>query len=153
MTNNPRGNASRTILWAGLIAGCLDLTAAIITTLARGRKPSGMFQAIASGLLGASSFQGGTKTAVLGVFLHFLIAFIWALVYYLASRKVLFLVSQAFVSGILYGAFVYFFMQWVVLPLSAVTFKPTFNVVTGLLVHILCVGLPIALTVKMKSVP
>ncbi len=148
MTPSRRGSSStRTILWAGLIAGCLDLTAAIITTLVNGRKPTAMFRAIASGVLGASSFQGGSKTAALGVLLHFVIAFSWATVYYLASTKLRFLLSQAVVSGVFYGAFVYFFMQHVVLPLSAVTFKPRFHLVTGLLVHIVCVGLPIALTV------
>ncbi len=150
MTFSTRGSTS-TIFAAGLIAGCLDLTAAIITTLARGRAPAGMFRAIASGLLGASAFQGGNTTASLGVFLHFLIAFIWATIYYLASRKLKFLVSQAVVSGILFGSFVYFFMQHVVLPLSAVTFKPKFSFLTGLLVHIVCVGSPIALIVKRYS--
>lgn len=144
-------HAVRAILLAGLVAGCLDLTAAIITTVSRGRKPSGMFQAIASGVLGPDSFRGGTKTAALGVFLHFVIAFGAAVVYYLASRKLTFMVHQALISGVLYGTAVYFFMQRVVLPLSAVTFKPSFALVTGLLVHIFCVGLPIALIIKKYS--
>ncbi len=156
MINPRRSNSAKTVFWAGLLAGCLDLAAAIITTMVRGGRPSRMFQAIASGVLGANSFQGGSRTAALGIFLHFVIALIWATVYYLASRRLSFLVSQAVIFGVLYGVIVYFFMQWVVLPLSAVLFRPSLRpsvLITGVLVHIFCVGLPIALTVRRLSAP
>ena len=145
-------HALRTIFTAGLIAGCLDLAAAIITTLVRGGSPARMLRAIASGLLGASSFQGGWKTSALGVFLHFVIAFGAAAVFYAASRFVRTLVRQPIRAGVLYGMAVYFFMQVIVLPLSALpNFKPSFQasvLVLGILVHIFCVGLPIALVVR-----
>ncbi|MGH9908553.1 MAG: hypothetical protein ACRD8U_23590 [Pyrinomonadaceae bacterium] len=62
-----------------------------------------------------------------------------------------FLVRQAIISGLLYGIAVFFFMNLVVLPLSAVPFKVSFGasqLITGLIVHMLCVGLPIALVVR-----
>ena len=153
-TAQSKGSALRAILWGGLIAGVLDITAAIITTLAYGRSPARMLQGIASGLLGARSFEGGLKTSALGLFLHFVIAFGATIVYYAASRKLTFLVRQAVVSGILYGIAVYFFMQLVVIPLSAIAsrapFRP-FQLALGLIVHILCVGLPIALVVRRFS--
>jgi hypothetical protein len=134
-----------------LIAGVLDITAAIITTLVRGGRPTRMLQSIASGVLGAGSYQGGTKTIALGLMLHFVIALGATAVFYAASRKLRFLVRQAIISGLLYGIAVFFFMNLVVLPLSAVPFKVSFGasqLITGLIVHMLCVGLPIALVVR-----
>ena len=146
--------AFRAILLGWLIAGTLDITAAIITTLAYGRSPARMLQGIASGVLGTRSFEGGLKTSALGLLLHFVIAFGATIVYYAASRKLTFLVRQALVSGTLYGIAVYFFMQLVVIPLSAIAsrapFRP-FQLALGLIVHILCVGLPIALVIRHYS--
>jgi hypothetical protein len=142
------------ILLGGLIAGVLDITAAVVTTLVRGGRPARMLQSIAGGVLGAASFQGGLKTAALGLVLHFVIAFGATAVYYAASRKLTFLIRQPIISGLLYGVAVYFFMNLVVLPLSAVPFKVSFRpslLVTGLIVHMLCVGLPIALVVRRYS--
>lgn len=144
----------RAILSGGLLAGVLDLTAALLTTVWREQSPFRLLQTIASGLLGAASYEGGTRSAALGVALHFLIALAAAAVYYAASRKFLFLVRHAIVAGMLYGVAVYLFMYLVVLPLSAVTFKVSFRpalLAHGLLVHMLCVGLPIALAVRRYS--
>jgi len=147
-----QSNGWRAILWGGLIAGALDLTAACVTNY--WINPVRIMQSIASGLLGADSFTGGAATAALGVFLHFVIAFGATAVFYLASRKFDFLVRQAIVSGLLYGAAVYWFMELVVLPLSAFPGKNRFapeQIIKGLIVHMLCVGLPIALAVRRYS--
>jgi len=56
-----------------------------------------------------------------------------------------------FVVGALYGVAVFWFMQLIVLPLSAIPFKQNFSwpvVATGLIVHVLCVGWPIALAAR-----
>jgi len=134
----------------GLIAGFCDLTYAIAFHSAQGVKPIRIPQSIASGLLGMSSYQGGWATAALGVLLHFTIAFIAAAIYYLASSKLPILVRRAAIFGPLYGAAIYFFMRWVVLPLSAAPhFRPTWTgMTTDFLVHLFLIGLPIALVVK-----
>jgi uncharacterized membrane protein YagU involved in acid resistance len=113
-----------------------------------------MLQSIASGLLGLDSYNRGLKTAALGVVLHFIIATGAAAVFYAASRKLTFLVRQPIISGLIYGIAVYFFMNLVVLPLSAFPHKVTFplsSLIIGLVVHMLCVGLPIALVVRRYS--
>lgn len=143
--------AGRAIFWAGLIAGTLDITAACVTNYARrGTSPVRTLQSVASGLLGPGSFEGGGGTAALGLLLHFVIAFTAATVFYLASRKIRFLVEQPFLAGPLYGIAVYFFMNLVVVPLSAAPF-PIPNNLTGLLIHVFCIGLPIALAVRRHS--
>jgi uncharacterized membrane protein YagU involved in acid resistance len=143
---------TQAILWGGLSAGALDLLAAFATSAPRGVTPLRVMQSIASGLLGARAFQaltqGGYKTAALGVVLHFIIALGAATVFCLASLRLRFLVGRLWLNGALYGVAVYWFMQLVVLPLSAIPFKQNFSwpvVTRGLIVHVLCVGWPIAL--------
>jgi hypothetical protein len=146
-----RTNALPAILWGGLSAGILDIVAAFI----RWGKPEQLLQGIASGLLGPQAFQGAWGTAALGLALHFVIAFGAAAVYYLASRKLVFLRQKAVTWGFFYGIVVYMFMSWVIVPLSAfpkskTTFSPI-GLVLSLLTHTLCVGLPIALAVRRYS--
>src|SRR6185369_5123224 len=142
------------IFWGGLIAGTLDITAAFLTAWLRaGIGPVRLLQFVASGLLGPEASQGGAKTAVLGLALHFLIATIWTVVFYLASRKWLFLIERPVMFGLLYGIAVYTFMNFVVLPLSRVPPRPMTAIGTtiGLLTIIFCIGLPIALVMRRFS--
>jgi len=145
-----QGNSALGILCGGLIAGTMDITAAILTYKARNNVPPiRILQSVASGLLGNDAFTGGARTAALGLFLHFVIAFGATAVFYLASRKMPWLVDNAVIAGILYGIVVQQFMQQVVLPLSAFH-KAPFNfsaLLIGIVTHVICVGLPIALAV------
>lgn len=142
------------IFWGGLIAGTLDICAAFLTAwLRRGIGPVRLLQFVASGLLGPASFEGGAKTAVAGLALHFLIATIWTIIFYLASRKWLSLIERPVMFGLLYGIAVYTFMNFVVLPLSLVARQRITAVGTtiGLLTIMFCIGLPIALIVRRFS--
>ena len=142
------------IFWGGLIAGTLDISAAFLTAwLRRGITPGAVLRFVASGLIGQAAFQGGTKAALLGLALHFLIATTATVVFYLASRKMLFLVERPVHFGLLYGVAVYLFMNFVVLPLSLVPKGPmtVSGFIIGLLTIMFCVGLPIALIVRRYS--
>lgn len=145
------------ILCGGLIAGILDLTAACVSSWFRaGVSPLRVMQSIASGLLGGESFTGGARTAVLGVALHFLIATVATAVFYLASQWLRFLVEHPITAGLLYGVAVYMFMNFVVLPLSAVPQRgtpPLSGRIIGLLIIMFFVGLPIAAVVRWFSRP
>lgn len=139
------------ILLGGAIAGTLDITYATVFSSLRGTPALRVWQSVASGLLGSAAFSGGVKTAMLGLVLHFSIAVLFAAIFYCASRGLPFLARQAFVSGPLYGAAIYALMNLVVLPLSRFPYKPKFPPVvfiTGLLVHMFCIGLPIALAAR-----
>jgi uncharacterized membrane protein YagU involved in acid resistance len=109
-----------------------------------------LLQGIASGLLGPKAFDGGLAMALLGLLCHFVIAFGAATVYFVASRAIRILIDHAVVSGVLYGVVVYFFMNRIVLPLSAAARRP-FSMklmIIGVIIHIFCVGLPISLSVR-----
>jgi hypothetical protein len=128
----------------GLIAGTLDLTQACILF---GRD---IPLAIAGGLLGRQAFQGGVGTYALGVFLHFFIACTAAAVYYLISRRLLFLAQYPLVCGLFFGAAVEEVMRLVVLPLSALHARGPYtlhDLILGLLVHMVVIGLPISFSV------
>jgi hypothetical protein len=146
-------NATLALLWAAFACGVLDITAALVVYGFFGLKPMRLLQGIASGLLGPKAFSGGLATAVLGVLCHFLIAFGAAAVYLVASRALGFLIEHAVVSGVLYGVAVYFFMNRIVLPLSAAAKRPfSFQMmIVGVVIHIFCVGLPISLSVRRFS--
>ncbi len=151
LEKNP--NAMLAVLWAGFACVVLDITAAFVVYGFFGAKPVPLLQGIASGLLGPKAFDGGLATALLGLLCHFVIAFGAATVYFVASRALRVLVDQAVVFGALYGVAVYFFMNRIVLPLSAVAKRP-FSLklmIVGVVIHIFCVGLPISLSLRRFS--
>jgi hypothetical protein len=140
-----RGNGLLAIAVGGGIAGTLDLLQACI--LFGWRIPL----VIAAGLLGRSAFQGGAGTYVLGVLLHFFIACSAAAIYYGASRKLRFLVEHPLVCGLFFGAAVEDVMSFVVLPLSALHARGPYrlhDLLLGLGVHMVVVGLPISYSVR-----
>ncbi len=140
-----KGNALLAIGVGGLVAGALDLTQACI--LFGWDIPL----AIAAGLLGKQAFQGGAGTYVLGVLLHFFIACSAAAVYYAASRKLDFLTEHPFICGLFFGAAVEEVMNLVVLPLSALHARGPYqlrDLILGLVVHMVVIGLPISFSVR-----
>jgi hypothetical protein len=141
---------ARAILLAGLIAGVLDIAAALILSAQQGVRPVRVFQFIASGVLGNSAFRGGQAATALGLALHFGIALGAAGVYWAASRVFLFLIEHPVFAGLLYGIVVYFFMNLVVVPLSAVAQRPFVPSLAMINVHMVCVGLPIALVLSRR---
>ena len=129
----------------GLVAGTLDLTQACI--LFGWDIP----KAIAGGLLGPTALHGGAGIYLLGVMLHFFIACSTAATYYFASRRLHFLVEHPLVCGLFFGAAVEEVMNLVVLPLSALHARGPYelrDLIQGLLVHMVVVGLPIAFSVR-----
>ena len=150
-----RSQGLRTILYAGLIAGAMDITAALINSKLHGGAAVRVLQSIAGGLLGRDAYQGGWKTAALGFVLHFCIATIWAAIYYAASLKLPLLTRQAVWCGLVYGVVVYLAMYSIVLPLSAlrlpVLVQAPAAMLAGILIHLCCIGLPIALVTRWQS--
>jgi hypothetical protein len=139
------------ILIGGAIAGALDITYAIGFSALRGVAPIRILQSVASGLVGAPAFEGGVPVAALGLVLHFCIALLWAAIFYLASGAIPFLTRHPVVAGLFYGFLIYAVMNLVVVPLSAFPRKlsfPLMVLVTGILVHMFCIGLPISLAVR-----
>jgi uncharacterized membrane protein YagU involved in acid resistance len=151
-TNSP----AKTILLAGFIAGCCDITAALIVYCTMvPLTPMRLLQGIAAGILGRqAAYAGGAKTASLGLLCHFVIALGAAAVYFTLTRMLPFLNRTNLVlSAALWGTIVYFFMQYVVLPLSRIG-MPRFNLkftIIGLVIHFFCIGLPITAITRRQN--
>ena len=129
----------------GLVAGTLDLTQAVILF------GKNIPLAIAAGLLGPQAFHGGAGTYILGVLLHFFIACSAAAIYFAVSRKLKFLTEYPFVCGLFFGVAVQLVMSLVVLPLSALHAMGPYtysDLISGFLVHMITIGLPISFSMQ-----
>ena len=152
--NSRRWSPGQAILAGGLIAGALDITYAIVLWWLRAKvSPMRILQSVAAGLLGKASYEGGAGTAILGLGLHFFIALVIAAIFVAASRRWPVLARRATVFGPLYGIGVYLVMNYVVVPLSAFPRRggggpPPVVWITGVLVHMFLIGLPIALAAR-----
>jgi hypothetical protein len=142
---NDKRNASLAIGVGGAIAGTLDLLQASI--LFGWNIPL----TIAAGLLGRQALQGGPGTYILGVLLHFTIAFSAASVYYTVSLRLDFMKEHPLVCGLFFGGAVEEVMSLIVLPLSALHARGPYelhDLVLGLAVHMVVIGLPISYSVR-----
>lgn len=112
--NSPRAILTA-ILLGGLVAGTLDIGAAVLIS---GKDAGFICQVIASGLLGKAAYGGGAGSMVTGFLLQELMGLIIAAVYCLAATRLPVLTRQWIVGGLAYGVLVYGVMTYVVVPLS-----------------------------------
>jgi hypothetical protein len=144
-----------TVLWAWLLVGTLDITAAIVNYwIGGGRKPVSIFVYIASGVFGSRAFEAGTPMAWWGLFFHYLIAFIWTAFFFFIYPRLPFLSRINWIAvGIIYGAFIWLIMNRVVLQIAH-TPKGPFRL-TGALIQcailVAMIGLPLAYIASRKS--
>jgi uncharacterized membrane protein YagU involved in acid resistance len=141
-------------LIGGGVGGLLDaLYATVLWGFILGDNPAGVWQSVAAGLLGKTSYEGGNATAVLGLALHFLIAFVMALVYVRAARRLPILVQRPLLMGAAYGFVLYLVMNFGVVPLSAIGFHaPSLKgAIRALIPHIVFVGPAIALAAARRG--
>jgi len=110
-----------------------------------------VFQGVAGGLIGReAAFAGGVETFALGVALHYGIALIWAAIFCVAGLRLPALLRNATAAGLAYGFVVYFGMNHIVLPLSALKlpFLPLRIDAAAIAAHCFLFGLPIALAAR-----
>lgn len=145
------------ILYAAVLVGVLDITAACINLgVAYGFGPLRVLKGVAGGLLGRSALEGGFATAALGLAMHFTMALTITTIFYALSRR-LPLPQKLWgvvAVGLLYGAAVFAvnnfatapFLSWVrsLYLHTPILFKPPMGW-WQLIIHLFCVGLPIAL--------
>jgi uncharacterized membrane protein YagU involved in acid resistance len=141
-------NAVMLVLGGGVVAGTLDIVyACVFWALKRNVPPMRIFQSVAAGLLGPASFQGGARTAALGLALHYFIAVSMSVAYYLVARRWALLGQRPLLCGAAYGLLLYGIMNYVVVPLSAAASgsKDALWITLSIVVHMFLIGVPIAL--------
>jgi hypothetical protein len=144
--SNTKRSDVMVVVLAWLVAGTLDITAAVTYyPLTVGARPVRILQGIASGVLGRRAFDGGAGTAALGLFLHYVIAFIWTLLFFVAARRFRILTRHTVAVGVTYGVVVWAIMNLIVVPLSNAGRGP-FNLkqaIVAAVILMICIGLPI----------
>lgn len=137
----------------GLAAGAIDILYALAANGVAGVAPLKVLQSVAGGLLGAAAYRGGIPAACLGLLLHFGMTIAMAWLFTACLRRFPPLQRHAVPAGAAYGAIIYFAMRWVVVPLSAFPGDlRTFNALE-LAVHVLGVGVVIALFAARRPGP
>ena len=135
------------LLLGGVVVASFDLL--FVTTfwrLSHDVPAQRILQAIAAGVYGKASFDGGARTAWVGASLHCFIAIVMVLVYGLVARRWTPLIDQPWFFGLLYGGALYVAMNFVVVPLSrtnALQFNPLWigaSIGAHLLIGLLCAG-------------
>jgi hypothetical protein len=140
----------KTIIAAGLLAGVLDGTAAVISTyIAIGKGFETVFRFVASGVFGSAAFQGSSAMIAAGVLFHMSIAMIWAIILFYIYPLLKGFGTKRVLVGLVYGMFVWLCMNLIVVPLSN-TPKFPFRLVgamKGMAIIMVCIGLPLGLII------
>jgi hypothetical protein len=142
---NVARNALKIIIFTGFVVGTLDMLGAIVVYQA---DPARMFRFIASGAFGAgTAFSGGAIMVVWGIVFHYAIAFAWTIVFFFVYPWLPILGKNKYITGALYGVFIWLIMNKVVIPLSAIASGPfdLKSATIGASILIVAVGVPISL--------
>lgn len=137
------------LLQAGLLTGVVDGLFATVQALLQGSTVTRLWQNVASVLLGKEAFDGGTTTALIGILMHFGVAFGWSAVFLLLAsrsawiRRVLSSPNGVLKVAAVYGPFVWMAMSLVVIPLLLQRPPSVNRWWVQLIGHFPFVGLPI----------
>jgi uncharacterized membrane protein YagU involved in acid resistance len=144
------------LLIAGLVTGVTDgLFSSGLAAFVYGSTVTRLWQGVASTLLGAAAFEGGTRTAAIGLLMHFGVAFTWSAVFLslvLSSSWIRGAIASP--VGVLTAAAVYGPLIWLVMSFGIVPLlthrPPAINVRwwVQFFGHIPFVALPIVLSCK-----
>lgn len=144
----------RPIVIATAISGILDITFAMILTVAFGRKIPDMLRFVASGPFPAAP-QWGTPGALLGLAVHFTLMAGMAAIFMIIVRARPQLLETPWPTAVAYGLVTYFAMNWVVVPLRFHSPLPpkTLSVATQLFAHVILVGMVFAFVARRSLAP
>lgn len=156
-----RDSLSR-LVRAGLLTGAVDgLFSSVLASVFYHSTVTRLFQGVAAAVLGNAALDGGTATALIGVLIHFGVAFGWSAVFlFLVMRSRWISDLLASKNGVakvaaLYGPFIWLVMSLAVIPiLFHRSPSITLRWWVQLIGHIPFVGLPIVATIaKRPAIP
>jgi hypothetical protein len=153
---NPRIGLSHTLTLgatAGIATGVIVLVPVLVLQLARGVGIIPEMQLAASSLMGMAAYAGAAGL-ILGTLLHFFVSIVPAIAYGLVAWRYPAVNRLAWIAGPMLGLIVFFFMGFIVLPLSAFSTPASVTpmpFIPAVLIHMFGLGLPIALIVRRGS--
>ncbi len=136
-----------------LLVGLLDITAAFASFyLSTGKSPLIVLKFISSAVMGANAFKEGVVTVLLGLVLHFVVAFLFTLFFFLLYKPLRLYRYHTYLIAVLYGSFIWVVMNRLVLPMTSVK-QPSFQLweaAKAAMILILMIGLPLAYRLKKR---
>ena len=147
------------LLPAGLLTAVTDgLFSSVLAAFFYGSTVTRLWQGVASVLLGAAAFEGGSRTAAIGVLMHVGVAFGWSAVFLLlvlSSSSLRAILAEPYgvvAVAVVYGPLIWLVMSLAVIPL--LTHRPpaiNFRWWVQLVGHIPFVALPIVTMIGRTS--
>ena len=145
MASNP--SLFRSILRAGLIAGTLDISAAIIQYLiVTGNNPVRILRYIAGAIFPPELVSNNPLMPVVGLLMHYSIAMTYTIFYFMIFPVIRPVAKHWILSGAVYGLMVWVVMNLVMVPMTRIGHRP-FHLVNSLVgagILVVCIGIPIA---------
>jgi uncharacterized membrane protein YagU involved in acid resistance len=145
------------IVVGALVAGTVDI---IIASAIYQASPGAILQAIASGLVGRASYDGGVGTMALGLVLQWLMSLVIATIYGAAAMRTPVLFDKPLRFGALYGVGVFIVMSFIVVPLSAAYPRPqpsisgiVLNLAANILFGVIIASTPSLMRVGRRTAP
>lgn len=141
---------AKIVLQAWLLVGTLDILSAFVDYyLSTYKNPLLILNYIASGALGEAAFSGGAGTMLLGLFFHYLFAFVFTVFFFWFYSRVGLLFRSKIITGILYGIFIWAVMNLVVVqlckaPHATIAAMKIEKVLKAMAILIVMIGLPLA---------
>lgn len=140
----------RTVLFAGLLVGSLDIIAALAHFYIKTKKdPVIVLKYIASAVFGNAAYTEDNM-AVYGLAFHFLVAFVWTLFFFLIYPKLKLISFNRVLTGIVYGIFIWLVMTRLVVPMSRAA-TGAFDLkqaIIGATILIVAIGIPLSFIAK-----
>jgi hypothetical protein len=117
-------DAPSRLVRAGLLTGVTDgLFSSVLAAAFYGSTVTRLWQGVASVLLGPSALEGGAHTALIGVLMHFGVAFGWSAVFLFVIMRLPFVRALlgtrygTLAVAAIYGPFIWMMMSLVIIPL------------------------------------
>jgi hypothetical protein len=139
-------SAFRKILIAGLVVGTLDITAAALQYwIATDKNPLNVLPMVASGAFGRNAFDGSVQMKIYGLLFHFIIAFAFTGLFYFIYDRYKVLRQHKLLTAVGYGIFMWAVTSLIVIPLSAIGWRPFVlsNAAIAAAILIVCIGIPL----------
>lgn len=136
-----------------LLVGLLDILAAFLSFyLSTGKSPLIVLKFISSAVMGTDAYNGGAGSILLGIVLHFVVAFLFTLIFFLLYKPLRVYKYNTYLIAIVYGSFIWLVMNRLVLPMTYVK-QPSFQfweAAKAGLILIVMIGLPLAFRLKQR---
>jgi hypothetical protein len=136
-----------------LLVGLLDILAAFISFyLSTGKSPLIVLKFISSAVMGAHAYNDGVVSVLLGLVLHFVVAFLFTLFFFLLYKPLRLYAYNTYIIAIVYGSFIWLVMNRLVLPLTSVK-QSSFQLweaAKAVMILVVMIGLPLAFRMKQR---